>query len=102
MGFYAPKNRTLQYNSKRNQLHPFPRTAVFVQQLCINTAQKCNLQVVLLKKYGAFPPVSTGVPAVVSTRGEFLHGAARREFLHDAVRSYQPMHVECILNSLLE
>ena len=39
---------------------------------------------------------------MISTRGEFLHGAARGEFLHGAVRSYQHMHVERILNSLLE
>ena len=71
VGFYPPNNHPLQYNSKRNQPHPFPRTADFGQPLSINSAQKCNLPIVLLKKYGAFPPVSTGVPAVVSTKSSF-------------------------------
>jgi hypothetical protein len=35
------------------------------------TSPKCNLPVVLLKKYGAFPPELTRVPAVESTKSSF-------------------------------
>ncbi len=71
VGFYPPKNCPLQYNSKRNQPYPFPRTTVFGQHLSINTAKQCSLPVVLLKKYGAFSPVLMGVPAVLSTKSIF-------------------------------
>ena len=70
-GWVFTHPRIAPYNSKRNQPHPFPRTAVFGQQLSINSAQKCNLPVVLLKKYGAFPPELTRVPAVESTKSSF-------------------------------